>query len=166
MLKKKDYVIFEKNIQQKSKEYQTPCFEPHLTLRARILGEKEEVLTKTKQLASSIQPIKLKLVGLEQTDEFHRCIIERAELSNELKEARQKTEELFHSMENRPFLPHISVMYGELDLSSKKKIMNEIRSKLPSECLLDKLQLVVDTNQRSVWKTLALFQLKQKLMVY
>lgn len=105
----------------------TRCFVPHITLVANIMAGKadlKEVVRRSAELASRQVPFEVTLTGYGfQDDEFH-CLYLHAQ-GNYLDELYQDAEGLFPQVADEHFadMPHISVMYGDIDEVTKNGVI-------------------------------------------
>jgi 2'-5' RNA ligase len=109
-----------------SKRFSTPVFEPHVTLIGEVEEPKEEVISKTRQLAKTIQPYVIKLTKAGYLDEYFRCIFIHAEESEDVVRANYLARKIFNRPNDPRYMPHLSLMYGEFTESIKHKIIAEI----------------------------------------
>lgn len=144
-----------KLVSELSARFQTPRIAPHLSLLIRISGNESELVSKTKELARSLEPVRLRFREIGWMDDFHRCLFLRTEESEALAKARQIASSLFQASENREFIPHVSILYGNIPTETKKLIAIEIQKKIPDYFTFDKLWLVTDTEQKNYWKPVA-----------
>ena len=62
-----------------SRVYQTPAFEPHVTLLGELTEPETEVLSKTQHLASLIRPCEIRLSRADYLSDYFRCLFLRVE---------------------------------------------------------------------------------------
>jgi len=113
-------------ISQLSKKYNTPNFEPHVTLIGEVLGSEEEILSKTSQLASVVRPYKIELGKIEYFNAYFRCLFLRAKQTVEVMNANLKARKLFGRQNELKYMPHLSLMYGNFSSQTKERIIAEI----------------------------------------
>jgi 2'-5' RNA ligase len=109
----------------------TPVFLPHVTLLGLIDGTNEEVEAKTVKLAAQFHPFRVEFTGVETFDEYFRCLFVRVKETPVLLTAHQQARQLFGRQDDPAFMPHLSLVYGDLEPLTKEKISNE----LGEECL-------------------------------
>ena len=109
-----------------SKKYSAPSFKPHVTLIGGILKSEEAMVSKTAQLASVIHPYKIELFTVDYLDEFYRCLFLKAKETDEVIKANVEARKIFDKQENTPYMPHLSLMYGDFSPEMKEKIIMEI----------------------------------------
>src|SRR3989338_2213040 len=122
--------ILEKIILDLSEKYQGPKFEPHMTLLGDIETSEEEILKKTKELASIVKPFTCVLGEISFSTTYFQNVFVRVKSSANLMEANLAAKQIFN-VGNNLFMPHISLLYGEHDISTREKIASKIQ--LPSD---------------------------------
>lgn len=110
-------------ISQLSKKYSTPNFEPHVTLLGNLIGPREDLISKTLKLAEQLKPFEIKLKGADYFDEYFKCLFIRAQKSKEAIEANNIAREVFNLKPDPEYMPHLSLMYGDLGLKTKEEIL-------------------------------------------
>jgi len=158
----KDQERIGKLVDELSARFQAPHITPHLSLLIRIPKNEADLVSKTKKLAQAIEPICLRSLKVGWMEDFHRCLFLRTEKNAALTRARQKASSLFQASENREFIPHVSILYGNIPTKTKKQIANEIQKQVPKQVVLDQLWLVCDTDQKNYWKPVVINCLGEK----
>jgi len=105
--------------------YGTPPFKPHVTLMGGLRGPRDTVLAWASRLASALSPFDLGLDGLAHTGEYYRCLFFRVKESAEVMGANALAREAFGREGDLPFMPHLSLMYGELPPSVREEALRE-----------------------------------------
>ncbi len=113
-------------IYQLSERYSTPVFEPHITLIGGLIETEQIMINKTSELATIIKPHSVKLTQVDSLEEFYRCLFIRVEETDEVMEAYSKVCEVFRQTDNTKYMPHLSLMYGNLTSEVKKEIIKQI----------------------------------------
>ncbi len=112
-------------ISRLSKMYSTPVFEPHITLIGGIEVSEEEIISKTSELASIIKPFEIRLDKMDMLDEYFKCLFVRIEPESIMK-ANMKARKIFNRENDKKYMSHLSLMYGNLSAETKEKIIAEI----------------------------------------
>ena len=119
-----------KLISELSKKYSTPRFEPHVTL----IGEIQSLLTaarpKTEKLATLIKPFEIRLREVAYLDQYFRCVFVKAEKTTALMNAHSIAHIEFEQNNTKSYMPHLSLVYGDLATSTKRRIIHEIGKEL------------------------------------
>jgi 2'-5' RNA ligase len=113
-------------IEELARRYRTPVFPPHLTLLPGIAGQEEDALARAGRLASSLEPLAIRLLEVGTSDSFFRCVFLRAELSEALQKAHLLAREAFPDVPAAPFLPHLSLLYGQLGPKEKRAVRGQL----------------------------------------
>ena len=103
-----------REISRLSRQLSTPRFEPHITLLGRILLPEKEVLQKSARLARCLRPFRIELADIDGLDEFFRCLFVAVRSDKAI--LRQWG----------PYMPHVSLVYGNLPPDRKKQIASGI----------------------------------------
>lgn len=113
-------------ISKLTKKYNAPHFEPHVTLLGKITGPEEEVLEKTSRLASELKLYEIELTNLDYLDKYFQCVFIRVKETKPVLEANAKARKIFGRENDPPYMPHLSLLYGNYPVSIKKKVIEEI----------------------------------------
>lgn len=114
-----------------SKKYDSPFFEPHITLVGKLSGEKNDLIEKTSQLASStnLKTINLNYLDGVFDDYFHSVFV-RAQKTPEILDANAKAKEIFNQEDQKRYFPfyqpHLSLAYGHFSPKIKDEIVSEV----------------------------------------
>lgn len=114
----------QERIKKLSKEYKTPVFSPHVTLLGGLNSSETELVPLANTLASSAKPFELELTKAGYLNSFYQSLFIRVEESSKLKELRKKACRLFDCGNNEEFMPHLSLLYGDLSQKQKERILN------------------------------------------
>lgn len=116
----------QERIKKLSNAYDTPLFAPHVTLLGGLNVSETEVISLTDTLASSLAPFELTLTRAGYTDNFYQSLFIHIKKEEPLMEVRHMACQLFDIPEaERSYMPHLSLMYGELDRDEKERILNK-----------------------------------------
>lgn len=94
-------------------EYGGPKFEPHVTLLGDINLSKDRAFAKAFQVSTKFKPFTIELNDLGYTENYFRCVFVKAKKTEFLKDIS---------------MPHMSLVYGNLDEKLKKKIIKQLGS--------------------------------------
>ena len=128
-------------IRRLSQLYETPTFEPHLTLLGGLGVSEDQALLKTRQLSTLIRPFEVRLGKVDYLDEYFRCLFLRVEETKQLGEANLEARKIFDGYSDPKIYPHLSLKYGRLGPSVKQTIVPtvahycETRFEVKSICL-------------------------------
>lgn len=144
-------------IKKLAKEYNSPVFEPHVTLLGEFLNPVEDCIEKTKQLVAGQQPFIIKMNNIGCQDYFWRTLFVYAEKSPQLQALHDKAKKIFN-MELPPFMPHLSLLYGMFPQVVKDKIIKEIGKSQLAEFKVDKV-ILKKGGEIKDWKIISEFPL-------
>ena len=140
-------------IDQLAAHYSGPRFEPHMTLLGWVRGEEEELIEKTASLAARLAPIEVKATGFAGAPYYFRCFFAPLESNSALSQAVSDAAHHFSSSAGKDLVPHVSLLYGQIDREEKKTIPQQIGEKVPRRFTLDRLRLIRMSVSVSGWET-------------
>lgn len=140
-------------------QYSTPIFKPHVTLLGRIVAPRREVLEKSARLARGMRPLVIRLGSLDGLDEHYRCLFVRAAKTRPLRDAYRAACQIF-SVKKRPaYMPHLSLIYGDLPPRLKEQIIRRLGGRLALEFEVRSLRLYSTTGKPRAWRQIEAFDL-------
>src|SRR3989344_3848760 len=107
-----------------AKKYNSPVFEPHLSLSSLLKGREKDLEKKNMALASSVKPFEITLTTAGHLGEYFRCVFFRAE-GEGLCDANARYRKIFGRQEDA-FMPHLSLMYGNFPPEVREEISGKI----------------------------------------
>ena len=125
-----------------SRSYSTPSFIPHITILGRVTGDENALISTGVHLSSIIRPFHISLTSIAYLDEYFRCLFIKVKRSKELIDLHDTTKMKFNIKDRKYYMPHISLMYGNLPSPSKKKIILDIGKVYPNTILIKSIHLV------------------------
>ena len=110
-----------------SDRFDAPKFStPHITLYENLQGDKNKLILKTKELAKSIKPFKLKLTQIDDGRNFRSLVI-LVKKTKELKDAYLKAKDVFGvKSKKKEYIPHLTLLLKDISQSQRKKIIEDI----------------------------------------
>lgn len=155
------YDTLEKIIADLSTTYASPYFEPHVTLLGSLPGPEEDINRQVSHLKTCLQPFDLHLIEPAYGDRYFQCIFFKARESPALIAAHELANNLFGNI-SRTFMPHLSLIYGDVSLELKKQIIAALPDILPLSFTVDKVHLIragsQDSQDWSLMRTVILRQ--------
>lgn len=134
-----------------SRKHVTPTFEPHVTLIGSLNLPKAEAISKSKELATQTKPFIVKLSEVAYLDQYFRCVFIKAERTRGLMTAYLTARDLFAYQQNEDYMPHLSLVYGNLQSITKKAIVQRIGVEMIIEFLVGELYLYCTGGQPKEW---------------
>ncbi len=147
-------------ISELSDKYATPPFQPHVTMVADLTGDEKELSSTTKSLAFLLRPFEIALTTVDYLDEYFRCLFFRIEESPALLEANQTARVLFNQERGPRFVPHLSLMYGNLDPQTKRRIVQSLRIDFSRTFPVECLYLYTTNGKPEEWRCLEEFVIR------
>lgn len=117
-------------------------FEPHVTLLSGIKGDEDSIAEKIKLLSEEISPFTITINKISHSDYYYRCVILELALTPELEQAFETAKKIFDKTDTLTYLPHISIVYGDLIKSTRINICNELNSMMNKKTKVDSLSLL------------------------
>ncbi|MGW8248949.1 MAG: 2'-5' RNA ligase family protein [Acidiferrobacterales bacterium] len=139
-------------IDQLAASYSGPRFTPHMTLLGWVRGEEEELVEKTASLAARLAPIEAKATGFAGAPYYFRCFFAPLESSSSLRQAVGDAAHHFGASAGTDHMPHVSLLYGQIDREEKKKVPQQIGERVPRHFTFDRLQLIRMSVSVSGWE--------------
>lgn len=104
-------------------------FIPHVTLAGAI--HSEDIIEQTRKLASMLAPYEFQFDCVSGRDAFFQSLFLKLKTTPQVLEANEAARQVFQEKANDPeYMPHLSIVYGNLDVEKKTRIMKEIDQKL------------------------------------
>lgn len=113
-------------IKKLAKDYGGPVFEPHVTLLGEIEQPEGEVMSKTEKLVSGQKPFPITLRQIGYQDYHFRALFVKAEITSPLLSLHERAKKIFGMQNIPPYMPHLSLLYGNYPAEVKEKIIAEI----------------------------------------
>ena len=135
-----------------SKKYNSPYFQPHVTLIGEIEEQENIIIEKAHLLAQELSEFEIKLESYGQTEDYFRSLFLEAQKGRFILEANNKAREIFKAINEIPFLPHLSLIYGHLSKEAKENMISEIKDSLPISFNVNKLHIISALGEPKDWK--------------
>ena len=141
-------------IKNLSREYDAPYFPPHITLISSFQGNEKNLIANLEELGESkiIKPFKIKFDKISVLKETFRSVFIECEKNESLIHARNSALKLF-SCKEKKYLPHASLIYKDLKLAEKFKIISSLNN-LPDQFVVNKIFLAYNNEKESIWKVI------------
>ena len=147
------YDILKRIIDSLADAHDAPRFEPHVTIAGTDMdpGDMQTMQNLLSQIASDCEPMTLYLKGTDFRESFFRSLFIHIAPNDALFALRNKCLGLLNQ-EHTPFMPHISLMYKEMDQEIKCQILEQVGKRFDLAFIPDKIHLVRTTGQPESWK--------------
>lgn len=101
-------------IESLARRFGGPVFEPHVTLLAGVREAERDVVAGAERLWRGPKTLPLRFIGVETDDTYFRALYLRVEPSPELLALHEAARDAFGRMDDPPYVPHLSLVYGPL----------------------------------------------------
>jgi Cyclic phosphodiesterase-like protein len=107
-------------------------FLPHITLVAALMEPVEDILQKTRQLATMVAPYEFHLQDVAQKDAYFQCVYATMKLTDQVLNANTAARTVFEEKQNDPpYMPHLSLIYGDFTAHEKnERLIPKLRQQL------------------------------------
>jgi 2'-5' RNA ligase len=153
---------FRELIQTLAAQHGTPSFEPHITLLGSIDGSEAAIVAASAALARRIAPLPIRLAEIGQRDTYFQCLFVHAVPDPALVRANRLAREAFSRRDDAAFLPHLSLVYGDLERAQKAAVVARLGARLDSEFRVEELALIRyrKEDHPQDWRRVATFTLR------
>ena len=142
-----------------SDRFSTPHFQPHVTFISHLSGPADEMRSRTADLATRLRPFDVYLTTLGYTDDCFRALFIAVDQTPPLMEAQATARRVFKQSSDRPYQPHLSLLYGHLAKGIKEAIIAEIGRDFRRTFHVTHLYLVASEGEPAEWRHLGAFPL-------
>lgn len=115
----------QKIINDLSKKYHSPVFEPHITLLGNISCDLETMIQRTKILVSKLKPFSISLGEISFGTTYFKSVFIKVKINEALMNVNLIAKEIF-KVENKNFMPHLSLVYSNNTVDERKNIISKI----------------------------------------
>jgi len=146
-----------------SKKFDAPKFSiPHVTLYENLHGNKNKLILKTKELANSIKPFKLKLTRIDDGKNFKSLVI-LVKRTRELMNAYFKAKKIFGvKPKKKEYIPHLTLLLKDISQSQRKRIIENIGKNFDLEFEVKSIYLVPIGKNPLKWIPIKRFSLRNR----
>lgn len=141
----------QQRIKNLSKEYNSPVFEPHVTLIGGLERGETEMIQLSDTLAGCLEPFELVLTKAGYLDTFYQSLFVHIQENDQLLHARKIAERLFNYNEDS-YMPHLSILYGDFTRNEKERILNVMGREFHIRFPVHSLLLVKTSGKPDQWK--------------
>jgi 2'-5' RNA ligase len=149
-----------KIIEELSRDQPTLRFGPHVTLLGGLAGSQSSLSSKTRQLASCVEPYEIQLGKIAYLDEFFRSLFIRVTPTRPVLEANRKASLIFQRHHEPEYLLHLSLMYGEFSSAAKEQIIARLGSEIQGRFKVRAIHLYLTAGHPSDWHRVREFPLE------
>lgn len=139
-------------IKKLSETYNTPLFEPHITILSGLRRGETELIQLTDTLAGSLSPFTVHLTKMGYHDHYYQSLFMKVKKTDSFITAQQTAEKLFGCSTNESYFPHLSLLYGDVDEQEKRRILNTMGKSYNLEFPVHSLLLIKTEGEVDDWK--------------
>ncbi len=107
-------------------QYDTQSFDPHVTLLGEIIGEEKDIIQRTENLVRHSERFTVAFETISFESYYFRALFIKVKPHDILFSLHLKAKNLFHKQDSISYMPHMSLLYGNLLSSEKEKIIKKI----------------------------------------
>ena len=145
------YDVLKKIIFSLAKEYNAPHFEPHITIAGGIRNSVDIIKDIVNIVAKESEPMTLFLRETDFRDTIYQSLFVHVAPNDALLALRERClTEL--KLEHKPYMPHVSLLYKNLEVKEKKTIIEQVGSRFDLMFNPNKLYLVRTSGPPGSWK--------------
>lgn len=139
-------------IKKLSEQFQTPVFEPHVTLLSGLKRGETELIQLTDTLAKSLSPFHIELTEADYHDHYYQSLFIHVKRTTAFVKAQETAEKLFDCVSDVKYRPHVSLMYGDISTEEKNKVLNKMDRFYPIKFPVHSLLLIEASGAVEEWK--------------
>lgn len=132
-------------------DYETAPFPPHATLLSKTTAQLSTIKQACKKIANKTQGFDLPLQKIGYAETYYRNFFILAEPVQTLSEIYMHAKEALAYEVNENFIPHLSLLYGSLDLKTKRKLKQELEGTYPAMLHCQRLDLYDTSGKVADW---------------
>lgn len=153
------YERFVRLIVTLSRRLGTPRFAPHLTLAGVVAGPEADVVARARALGERLAPVRVHLRDVGCGDSYFRSLFVHAERTAALLAAHRLAARTLGTDPDDDFMPHLSLVYGDLRRDEKERLIAEIGNRFDLEFTAAHVTLCLPAGAPAGWRTLGPFPL-------
>jgi len=147
---KDDREYLRKIINEISKKYNAPKFEPHITVYGLIDSKISHIEKIIKEISNNYNSFVVKKSEILQSENLWKTVYIELKTNNELDLIHKNLKNHFENISKYEFNPHISLIYKILSIKEKTKIVDKLNIK--NEFTVDKLCIQKFFRDIEKWK--------------
>ncbi|EPS61040.1 hypothetical protein M569_13761, partial [Genlisea aurea] len=101
-------------------EFGGPTFDPHVTVVGAITLTETEALDLFNRASAGLKPYTAAVEGVSSGNFFYQCVFLKVNPSQEVLDASSHCCDVFGYQNSSPYMPHLSLLYGDLSEEAKK----------------------------------------------
>jgi 2'-5' RNA ligase len=131
-------------IEDYAEAYDTPAFDPHVTILGSISDEQDRIARQIEDLVTGYDPLELPLTNVHCSTTTHQCVFQFVDPNEPLFELHRDAVRSFDAAPGM-YVPHVSLLYSDVGMAERVRLVQEIdQESLPETATTDTIE-VVDT---------------------
>jgi 2'-5' RNA ligase len=147
---KKDKEYLGKIIKNLSQKYNSPKFLPHITIYGLVNLEPSILEVFIKSSVKNLKSFKIKNTGVGYSDQIWKSIFINIESNDDLNLINNRLTKNLNFYSSYQFDPHISLIYKQMPIPEKRKIIDDL--KIKKEFAVDKITVQKYSENINEWK--------------
>ena len=148
-----------KIISRLAHRYHTAPFPPHITLLPSITAPTDTIKKTCGQIIERHQAFDIRLKKIACTQEYYRNLYILAETETTLIKLYEDAKTLLKHENNECFMPHVSLLYGKLEIEKQKILKAELKSSISKVFSCQRLDIYNTTGKESEWQLIESYNL-------
>lgn len=132
-------------------EHSAPLFEPHVTLLGEIMQSEDDVIRRSQHLVSGQKPFSIILQTIDYQDFYFRALFVKAEKTQPLLALHNRAKKIFEIQQTLPYMPHLSLLYGNFAQSVKDQTIRDIGKNQEMEFRVGVIHLFKTDGEVNTW---------------
>jgi 2'-5' RNA ligase len=132
-----------------AKRFDSPVFQPHLTLVEDMPRSCDELKPLAEQVAAAVASFEAAVETVEESELYYRSFYARFPVTSQLRTSKEKAVDLFKVGSVESFMPHISLAYGVAKSLEKADAIAVLRNKLQGMSVRFDRVCIVSSSQQT-----------------
>ena len=145
-----------------SERFGMPAFEPHVTLLGGLHGAERDIVSRISEIVRTMRPVEIRTSTLHSQEDYFRQFFVQVEKSRPLMETRARVKVLAGGRRERPYSPHVSLMYGSVPYQDREALLMEMGGELVTEFETKTLHVVDTAGTPEGWRRVGAFALPER----
>jgi 2'-5' RNA ligase len=130
----------------------TPAFLPHVTLLGNVHGDEDDLISRTQQIASELQPYEISYSHLGRSSEYYRCLFANVRKTASVAHAYEIARYHIRYSVCAEYGPHLSLMYGNPEERQKLNSADKVGIEEMPRFWVKSLHLFVTSGPVALWR--------------
>jgi len=145
-----------------AERFGTPSFEHHVTLLGGLHGGERDIVARIGEIVRTMRPAVIRTSTLHSQEDYFRQLFVQVEKTRPLMETRARVKVLAGGRRERPYSPHLSLMYGDVGYQQREALLMELGGEIVAEFETKTLHVVDTWGTPERWRRVAEFSLPER----